>query len=70
MRLKVANEPNLYRDTTSKAIINADTNLYHKYMERRRNQQAKSDEIAQLKEEVGELKLLLQSLLHRIDLGK
>lgn len=51
----------------SRAIINTDDAGYHKYMARKRSMEEKNAEIADLKNEVRELRDLVQSLLENIN---
>lgn len=62
----VENEPNLVRDNYSKAIINTDITGYEEYMERKKKFLKKEDEIKDLKNEMGELKNLVKTLIDKI----
>ena len=63
MRVKVKDEPTLERDIVSKAIINTDISAYNKYMIRKKLSEEKNQELVDLKNEVNELKELVQNLL-------
>ena len=68
MKLKVEDNPNLVRDSKSKAIINVDDSGYKDY-KNRKNLQTKminmSEEINELKNDIGEIKSLLNQILQR-----
>ena len=62
----VENQPNLVRDNYSKAIINTDKTAYEEYMNRKKNFLRKEEELNSLKNEVGELKDLVKTLIDKI----
>lgn len=65
--IKVKGHSNLVRDPYSKAIINTDSKAYDAAVERRRLAKKKQNEFNELKQEVNELKDLIQILLKKID---
>ena len=65
--IKVKGHSDLVRDPYSKAIINTDNKAYDAAIERRRLAKKKQNEFNELKQEVNELKPLIQTLLKTID---
>lgn len=65
--LKVIGHDGLVRDQSSGAIISVDKSEYEKYIQRRNQQKSKDREITELKNEVSEIKQLLQGLLQRLN---
>lgn len=64
MKLKVHDHPGLYRDSSSKAIINNDESSYNEYKSKKILQSKliqMSNDIEYLKKTVEELKLLVTS---------
>lgn len=61
--LKVEGEEGLYRDPTSKAIINKNKKAWLNHKVRRRKLQEKNQEIEDLKNDVAELKELVKQLV-------
>lgn len=61
--LKVEGEEGLYRDPTSKAIINKNKKAWLNHKVRRRKLQEKNQEIENLKSDVAELKELVKQLV-------
>lgn len=66
MRVKVQNEIALERDMGSRAIINTDIDAYNKYMARKQAKEEEKRELDNLKNEVRELKEMVQNLLGNI----
>ena len=63
--IKVEGSNNLVRDTESGAIININTNEHEQIKTIRSNRKQKDLEFEELKNDVGEIKLLLQQLLEK-----
>jgi hypothetical protein len=63
--MRVQGHPNLYRDEKSGAIVNCDDLSYNQYVISLENRQNQKKEIEQLKDEIGEIKNLLQQLLQK-----
>lgn len=61
--IRVDGEQNLYRDASSGAIINTDEYEYSQYISQRERRKKEKQEIAELKNELGEIKTLLAQLL-------
>lgn len=61
--LKVEGNTSLVRDVSSNAIVNANTNDYEEYMRNREIALKKNDELNNLKQEVSEIKQMLQMLI-------
>lgn len=65
--LKVIGHDGLVRDQSSGAIISVDTTEYTKYMQKKNQLKEKDREIAELKNDVSEIKQLLHGLLQRLN---
>jgi len=65
MSIKVEGHTHLYRDATSHAIINTDTEQYRLHRVRKQKFLAQREEINTLKNEVSDMKVMLQQLLDR-----
>jgi hypothetical protein len=63
--LKVEGHPNLYRDEKTGAIINYDQISYNQYVNSLNSRESQKKEIINLKNELGEIKLLLKQLLEK-----
>lgn len=61
--IRVDGEQNLYRDASSGAIINTDKYEYSQYILQRERRKKEKQEIADLKNELSEIKTLLAQLL-------
>lgn len=59
------NEAGLERDPHSKAIVATDNAAYNKYVMQRKQIQQKDDEMAQMKNEISELRNLVLTLLNK-----
>ena len=57
----------LGRDPNSNAILNTDVSAYEAYRKARREAKRKEAELATLKDEVAELKALVNTLVHKED---
>lgn len=64
---KVDGHTKLYRDETSQAVINTDSESYDLYIKRRESLKAQREEIETLKGEVSDIKNLLTRLIEKID---
>jgi hypothetical protein len=56
MRIKVKNEPNLYRDQTTNAIVNTDFNEYTNYLKMRQLKEKEESRISQLENDLKSVK--------------
>jgi hypothetical protein len=63
MKVKVENHDNLVRDTKTKAVLNTDMTSLQAYKQRRESLRKKDKDLESLKNEVSELKDLVQKLL-------
>ena len=64
-RAKVKNNPNLERDLSTKAVINTNTTAYEARLaqiEKSKLDVQQSEDIVQLKKDVGEIKKLLEKI--------
>lgn len=62
--IKVEGHTDLYRDETTGAIVNCDTNSYNQYIRMRNEKQKQKNEIEQMKKDINEIKSLLQELVN------
>lgn len=62
--IKVKGHSNLYRDEDSGAIVNTDSNAYNQYVNSLNNRRKHKEEIADLKNEINEIKSLLKEFLN------
>lgn len=63
MKVKVKDNEDLVRDTQTKAVLNTDLTSLQAYKQRRDALRKKDTELESLKNEVSELKQLVQNLL-------
>jgi len=63
--IRVEGHKHLYRDPRSNAIINTDTQGYREYIRMRNMKNSENDRIAELENELQELKKLVHDLLTR-----
>ena len=66
MKLKVRDCPEYIRDSNSKAIVNLDTKAFEIYRQEqllRNNMRNLYEEVSELKNEMGDIKELLQKLI-------
>ncbi len=63
---QIEDNPNLIRDSYSKAIINTDVEAYEKYLLLKSKLKNDKKEIDSLKNEVSELKDLVKDLINKI----
>jgi hypothetical protein len=66
MKLKVKDHENLVKDTETKAVLNTDLTSLQAYRAHRNKQRQKDNEIETLKEDVKEIKDILQLLVEKI----
>ena len=66
MFLKVKDNEKLVRDSESSAVINTDRREYEALMTQKKRQQTLVEDINNLKEEVNDIKDLLQEILKRV----
>jgi len=66
MKLKVKDHENLVKDTQTKAVLNTDLTSLQAYRAHRNKQRKKDGEIERLKEDVKEIKDILQLLVEKI----
>lgn len=62
-KVKIENHEDLIRDEETKAVLNADTSSLKAYKKRRDALRQKDVEISQMKDDISELKSMLQQLL-------
>lgn len=65
MKLKVEDHDNLVKDTYTNAVINTDSVALDRARRRKEAAARKTNEVQQLKQDVAEIKSLLQQLLDR-----
>ena len=61
--IKVEGHSNLFRDEESGAIMNFDSAGYQDYVKKRNAKNREKDEISSLKNEISEIKMMLQQIL-------
>ena len=66
MKLKVKDHEHLVKDTETKAVLNTDLTSLEAYRVHRNKQRQKDNEIETLKEDVKEIKDILQLLVEKI----
>lgn len=66
MKLKVKDHENLVKDTVTKAVLNTDLTSLEAYRAHRNKQIQKDNDIKRLKEDVKEIKDILQLLVEKI----
>jgi hypothetical protein len=66
MKLKVKDYENLVKDTTTHAVLNTDMTSLQSYKKHREKQKQRDNEIEHLKEDVAEIKNILQLLVEKI----
>ena len=65
--VRVEGYSSLARDEESSAIVNTDLNAYQLAKKRKERMQTQSNEINNLKEEVSEIKKLLQNIVEKLN---
>ena len=61
--LQVEDNPSLVRDNLSQAIINIDNEAYERYMEKKKHQLSKDQEIVNLRKEIEDLKNMIYKMV-------
>ena len=64
MKVGIENKPGLVRDTTNMAVINTDRNALEAAREKQRKAAFEKQEIQDLKNDVAELKQMIQRLIN------
>lgn len=64
--IRVDGHQNLYRDSSSEAIVNVDQQEYSQYMQIKEKRRRERDEIENLKNDVSEIKQMLKILVEKI----
>lgn len=67
MKIKIENETNYVRDSESNAIINTNVTEYELYKQKRLQQMQSRNEIEEIKQDVRELKDLLQQMIRGLN---
>jgi len=67
MKVNIENRPGLQRDITSGAVINTDNAAYLKALKANEIAKAKEQELIDLKNDVKELKDLMQTIIERLN---
>jgi len=66
-RVNIQDRPGLQRDISSGAVINTDNTAYAKALKAQELAKAKQHEIDDLKQDVKELKQLMQTIIERLN---
>jgi hypothetical protein len=66
MKLKVQDHENLVKDTETKAVLNTDLTSLQAYRAQRDKQRQKDAEISRLRQEMNEMKDILNLLVEKI----
>ena len=66
--IKVKDHKNLYRDSSTNSIVNADSNEYENYLKRRNLNLKKSTEIDELKREVNTIRNDISELKNLLEI--
>ncbi|MBI19538.1 MAG: hypothetical protein CMB73_03075 [Euryarchaeota archaeon] len=66
-RVNIQDRPGLQRDISSGAVINTDNTAYAKALKAQELAKAKQNEIEDLKQDVKELKQLMQTIIERLN---
>lgn len=67
MRVNIQDRPGLQRDLSSGAVINTDNTAYVKALKANEAAKAKEQELIDLKNDVKELKQLMQTIIERLN---
>ena len=67
MKVNIENRPGLQRDISSGAVINTDNAAYEKALRAQELAKTKQNEIEDLKQDVKELKQLMQTIIERLN---
>jgi hypothetical protein len=63
--IKIDGDPDLYRDSDSNAIINTNNAAYENYIKAKKHRESSKNEIQNLKDEIVEIKSLLNILINK-----
>jgi hypothetical protein len=66
MKVKVENHEELVRDTTNKAVLNTDLSSLEAYRARRDKERQKDEEVKTLKQEIDEIKQVLNLIVEKL----
>lgn len=64
MMIPVKGHPNLYRDETTGAIVNCDSQGYNQYILAKNNKSIEKREIDNMKRDIEEIKSMLREILN------
>lgn len=67
MKLKIKNENDFVRDSDSNAVINTNVDSYNAYKRKRQKQQQHFEELQEIREDVRQLKEMLQQMIRGLD---
>tara|TARA_Y100000015_G_C2365770_1_gene77449 strand:+ start:366 stop:569 length:204 start_codon:yes stop_codon:yes gene_type:complete len=67
MRVNIKDKPGLQRDLTNGAVINTDNNAFLKAVKANEMAMAKEQELLDIKNDVKELKQLMQTIIERLN---
>ena len=67
MKVNIKDKPGLQRDLTSGAVINTDNNAFLKAVKANEMAMAKEQELLDIKNDVKELKQLMQTIIERLN---
>jgi hypothetical protein len=65
--IPVEGNPDLYRDEKSNAILNCNSKKYDEYLSMKTRKLTEKNEMEKMKEEINEIKSLLQILVDKIN---
>jgi len=63
--IKIDGDPDLCRDSDSNAVINTNNAAYENYIKAKKNRESSKNEIQNLKDEIVEIKSLLNILINK-----
>lgn len=63
--IKIEGDPDLVRDPQTNAVINSNSTAYVQYMQQKEKRRKQELEIQELKDEIGEIKSLLKTLINK-----
>lgn len=63
--IKIEGDPDLVRDPQTNAVINSNSTAYVQYMQQKEKRKKQELEIQELKDEIGEIKSLLKTLINK-----
>ena len=67
MKINIENRPGLQRDLSSGAVINTDSTAFLKAVKAKEAAQLKEQELVDIKNDVKELKQLMQTIIERLN---